>query len=178
MQVPRVVAKQVPYTYTVRSPRVVVTKVPVDACGNPLPAAPAAAARPASSSTPAPALSQPRPEAGSGPVRTYRDRPADGAAGEQAAEAEQGWGSSRLPHVDPQQGGAATEARRPPSGGERTGAEDIPSPIAAEKNQEPTVAPLGPAVEPAPPAHDERDLPVTGTSGRPVLRSLHSGHTT
>jgi len=182
VQVPRVVAKQVPYTYTVRTPRVVVTKVPVDACGNPLPAPPAAAARPAAggaaaSGTAAPSLSGQQSTAAAGPVKTYRDRPTDGSRAEQAAEAKQGWGSSELPHVDPQQGRTATEARRAETAAEQA-AEDISTPSAAKQAPEPTVAPLGPAVEPAPPAHDERDLPVSGASGRPILRSLHSGHTT
>jgi hypothetical protein len=181
VQVPRVVEKKTPYTYTVRSPRVVVTKVPLDPCGNPIaPAAavmpapalsaPAAAARPAAAAAPAaPALQQ---EA-AGPVKTYSDRPA-----ESAAKAEEGWAASDLPHKDPAPaaGGEAVRAEKPAA--EADAAEAIPSPSARGAEREPTVAPLGPVVEPAMPAHDTRDVPATGTSGRPLLRSLNSGHTT
>jgi hypothetical protein len=168
VQVPRVVEKKTPYTYTVRMPRTVVTKVPLDPCGNPLPAAsaPAAAARPAA----APALSQ---QAATGPVKTFSDRPADAAA-----KTESGWGASSLPHVDPSAAPAdgAVRAERPAT--EAAPAEAIPSPTPRAEAAEPTVAPVGPSVEPAPPAHDQRDVPATGTSGRPILRSLHSGQTT
>jgi hypothetical protein len=170
VQVPRIVQKQVPYTYTQRTPRVVVTKVPLDPCGNPIlvapaataPALPAAASRPAMQ---APALSQ-QAASQTGPVKTFSDRPAEAPA---AAE---GWGASTLPHVDPHQGSTAVRADRPAV--EATGeaaAEAIPSP-------EPTVAPVGPAVDPAPPAHDQRDVPAASTSGRPLLRSLSGGYDT
>ena len=184
VQVPRVVQKQTPYTYTERTPRTVVTKVPLDACGNPLPIAPpaASAARPASpTSTTPPALpAKAEAAAGGGPIKTYSDRPADAAA---AGTAEGGWGSSNMPHVDTSNpatgastGPAAVSAERPAIGGEE--AEPIPSPAASDKAAEPTIAPLGPKVEPAPPAHDERDIQATGASGRPLLRSLQTLHTT
>ena len=173
VQVPRVVQKQVPYTYTQRTPRVVVTKVPLDPCGNPIPVAPAAmapalpaaaASRPAMQ---APALNQ-QAASQAGPVKTFSDRPAEAPA----AAAAEGWGASSLPHVDPQQGGTAVRADRPTvEANEEAAAESIPSP-------EPTVAPVGPAVDPAPPAHDQRDVPAASTSGRPLLRSLSGGHTT
>ena len=137
--------------------------------GNPLPAAsaPAAAARPAAAPA-APALSQ---QAATGPVKTFSDRPADAAA-----KTESGWGASNLPHVDPSAAPAdgAVRAERPAT--EAAPAEAIPAPRA--EAAEPTVAPIGPSVEPAPPAHDQRDVPATGTSGRPILRSLHTGQTT
>jgi hypothetical protein len=112
-------------------------------------------------------------------VKTYSDRPA-----ESAAKAEEGWAASDLPHKDPAPaaGGEAVRAEKPAA--EAAAAEAIPSPVAGGKAQEPTVAPLGPAVEPAPPVHDlrdqrdQRDVPATGTSGRPVLKSLRTGHTT
>jgi hypothetical protein len=174
VQVPRVVEKKTPYTYTVRMPRTVVTKVPLDPCGNPLPVpaapAPAAAARPAvaPATAAAPSLSQ---QSAAGPVKTFSDRPADAAA-----KAESGWGASNLPHVDPSAVPAdgAVRAERPAA----APAEAIPSPAPRAEAAEPTVAPIGPSVEPAPPAHDQRDVPATGTSGRPILRSLHSGQTT
>ena len=173
MQVPRVVEKKTPYTYTVRMPRTVVTKVPLDPCGNPLPApAPAAAARPAvaPATATAPALSQ---QAAAGPVKTFSDRPADAAA-----KTESGWGASNLPHVDPAAAPAdgAVRAERPAA--DAAPAEAIPSPAPRAEAAEPTVAPVGPAVEPAPPAHDQREVPATGASGRPMLRPLHSGQTT
>ena len=176
VQVPRVVEKKTPYSYTQRTPRVVVTKVPLDDCGNPLPVVPAAApalsaaaSRPAVPPTQAPAMNQ-QAAAQAGPVKTYSDRPT-----ETPATASEGWGASELPHVDPQQG-TSVRADRPAA--EATGsesAEQIPSPAAS---QEPTIAPLGPAVEPAPPVHDQRDVPAANTSGRPLLQPLHAGHTT
>jgi hypothetical protein len=106
-------------------------------------------------------------------VKTFSDRPADGAA----AEVREGWGASNLPHQDPTQAGAeAVRVEKPVA--EAATAEAIPSPPARGEEQAPTVAPLGPVVEPAPPTHDERDVPATGTSGRPLLKSLRDGHTT
>jgi hypothetical protein len=144
MQVPRVVAKRVPYSYTVRTPRTVVLRVPLDACGNPLPAvapvsmpaAPAAptlpsastfsaeTARPATMAAPTLQPPTPAPAAGTsaadarGPMKTYSDRPADAAPA--AAE---GWGASTRDHVDPRAGsetaasgaGDAYRAERPAS---------------------------------------------------------------
>jgi len=171
VQVPRVVEKKTPYTYTVKMPRVVVTKVPIDPCGNPLPV-------PEAVTAPAAAPASARQETGSGPVKTYSDRPADGR--EPSAKATPGWGPSSLPHQDPKQApamaatGEAVRAEKPAAA-----AETIPSPAAREDEpRQPTVAPLGPTVEPAPPAHDERDAPAAEASGRPLLRSLHTGQTT
>ncbi len=74
-----------------------------------------------------------------------------------------------MPHTDPR----VTE--RPTNGNGATPPEAIPSPREAE----PTIAPPGPAVEPAQPAHDQRDVPTSGTSGRPLMRPITpSTHTT
>jgi hypothetical protein len=65
----------------------------------------------------------------------------------------------------------ATSALRP--------IEAIPTPAAKEpaaptlKAPEPTVAPIGPAVEPAPPAADTRDVPAAETSSG-LLRRIES----
>lgn len=178
MQVPRVVEKKTPHTYTVRSPRVVVTKVPLDSCGNPLPAAPttpAAAARPAAPATPALAPTDPAAR------KTFSsDKPAE----EQKAAA--GWGSSELKHVDPEQA-AGYRAEKPAVESAAPGlqkVEAIPTPAAKEPaaaaapRPEPTVAPTGPSVYPPPPASDTRDLPAAETSGRPWLGRPATGHTT
>ena len=195
MQVPRVVEKREPYTYTVRMPRTVVTKVPLDSCGNPIPAAPAAvpAAVSRPTVTPAPALSA----AGSAPLKTYSDRPADAPR-----KVEEGWGASSLDHVDPAKGSsessgtfrvekpaadtAATEslkkiepipapaAQEPAAaGGPQPGPKPAPQPAA---EQSPTIAPPGPAVYPPPPANDPRDVPAAETSGSSLLG--RTGHTT
>jgi hypothetical protein len=84
--------------------------------------------------------------------------------------------ASSLPHVDPAPAAGAVRAERPAA--DAVQAEAIPSPAPRTESPEPTVAPVGPSVEPAPPAHDQRDVPATGTSGRPMLRPLHSGQTT
>lgn len=206
MQVPRVVEKRTPYTYTVRMPRTVVTKVPLDPCGNPIPvaaatAAPAAASRP--TSAPVPAFSA----ADSGPVKTFSDRPAD--APKTVAE---GWGASSLDHVDPTTGSATASgtvraekptvdaADAPTAEQSLKKIESIPAPAAKEPvaapqpalqpptrsapsavpqpavEPSPTVAPPGPAVYPPPPATDPRDVPAAETSGR-SLTGRH-GHTT
>jgi hypothetical protein len=173
VQVPRVVEKRVPVTYTQKIPRTVVTRVPLDACGNPISVAPAPASssRPTAAPASAPSLdansAAPASSTGStaptGPVRTYSERPTDSAPA-----TSKGWGSSDMPHADPR----VTE--RPKTEGMAT-PEAIPSPREAE----PTLATPGPAVEPAPPAHDQRDVPASGTSGRPLLRPMQpSDHTT
>jgi Meckel syndrome type 1 protein len=192
MQVPRVVEKRVPYTYTVRTPRTVVMKVPLDPCGNPLPTA-AAAARPAAPATPAPVLApapsgSPAPAAApapaAGPVKTFSDKPADAAP-----KTAEGWDSSPLDHVDPERSAAddrqAVRAEKPAAaeaGEELRKIEAIPAPAAkepaAQVAPEPTVAPPGPAVYPPPPASDARDVPTAKTSGtslpRPVGPRAHS----
>ena len=188
MQVPRVVEKKTPYTYTVRSPRVVVTKVPLDACGNPIPAAsatPAGAARPAPApAAPAPAAVAPAAAfsaADASPMKTFSsERP---AAEPKAAE---GWGGSNLRHVDPETAGRyraekpAADAAAP----EMRKIESIPAPAAKEPaaaaapEPQPTVAPTGPSVYPPPPATDTRDVPAAKTSGRPWAAGAASGHTT
>ncbi|MFM7107552.1 MAG: hypothetical protein ACKOZU_02950, partial [Planctomycetaceae bacterium] len=159
VQVPRVVEKREPYTYTVRMPRTVVTKVPLDACGNPLPAA----APPAAATTPA------TPAAG--PVRTFSDKPADAAPATSAG----GWGASNLDHVDPSKGSTGTvRAERPVVQEEPlTRIEPIPAPAAKETpdaEPQPTVAPPGPTVYPPPPAGSDRDVPAAETSGAPGIR--------
>jgi translation initiation factor IF-2 len=186
MQVPRVVEKQTPYTYTVRSPRVVVTKVPLDPCGNPIPAAPAA---PASSAKPVPAPAAVAPAAAfsaadASPMKTFSsERP---AAEPKAAE---GWGASDLRHVDPGAASAPAAGRytaekpaaEPPTP-ELRKIEAIPAPAAKEPpaapTQEPTIAPAGPSVYPPPPANDTRDVPAAKTSGRPWNSGAAAGHTT
>lgn len=182
MQVPRIVQKQTPYTYTVRSPRVVVTKVPLDACGHPLPAATSAptAARPATPAAPA------LPAAEAGPVKTFSsDKP---AAAPQPAS---GWGGSSLPHVDPEVKAEAEGAYRAekPAGDVAAPTlrkiETIPTPAATDPaavapERQPTVAPTGPSVFPPPPATDARDVPAAKTSGRTgiIPTAPASGHTT
>jgi hypothetical protein len=170
VQVPRVVEKREPYTYTVRMPRTVVTKVPLDACGNPLPAAAPAAVPPASTTPPA------TPAAG--PVRTFRDKPADAAP----APAPEGWGASSLDHVDPTTGSSGTvRAERPVAPEPLKKVEEIPSPAAKEApaaEPQPTVAPPGPAVYPPPPAGSDRDVPTAETSGRTGVGRRVDDHTT
>ena len=178
MQVPRTVEKRVPYTYTVRKPRTVVMRVPLDPCGNPLPPAaaatqsqvtppslaPAAAARP---TTPA---AQPAPATA---PKTFSDKPAPAAQ-----QQPEGWGSSDLQHVDPEAAGAV-RAQKP--------VEDSLEPISTPEARpsagdtrtapQPSVAPLGPAVEPAPPRGSTRDVPAAETSAAP-FPAARGGHTT
>jgi hypothetical protein len=113
MQVPRVVEKREPYTYTVRSPRTVVLRVPLDPCGNPVPARTSSAITPTgglSATMPPAARLAPsaRPEPTTPPVlepaeaarlKTFSDRPADAAT-----PAPEGWAPSPRGHVDPQEG--------------------------------------------------------------------------
>jgi hypothetical protein len=168
-QVPRVVEKRTPYTYTVRSPRTVVLRVPLDPCGNPIPTAPAAvsaaAPRSAASSSgvvpataitplpsakpaaPAPAASTPTATAApaltpaeAAPLKTFRDV----APAETAKPAAEGWGPSPLKHADPAVGspassGAPTVAERPVAPGE----------VAAPPLQKIEVIPLPSAKAPA-----------------------------
>jgi hypothetical protein len=193
VQVPRVVEKKTPYTYTVRMPRTVVTKVPLDPCGNPLPAA-AAAATPAAmapalpaaatyETVPAPAASSARPETPptSAPLKTFSDKPAAAAA-----PVGEGWTASPLQHVDPAKtAGVQSRVAEKPLADSAVAAEAIPSPSAAVPSvtvpaePTPTVAPAGPAVEPAQPAHDLRDVPSAKTSGAGFLKPiLTPDHTT
>jgi hypothetical protein len=188
MQVPRVVEKKTPYNYTVRSPRTVVMRVPLDSCGNPIPTAaaapamtpaPSAAARPAT----APAAAAPSlTPAEAGAMKTFSDKPAD-----QPAKPQEGWTSSAQPHVDPSQA-EAVRTQKPVAPQQPAPTRDdaanlrpiepIPTPpakaeavapqppaAAPKAAQEPTIAPLGPSVEPAPPAADTRDVPAAETSG-------------
>ncbi len=160
-RVPRVVEKKTPYTYTERIPRTVVTRVPLDAWGNPLPVPPPAAmppatSRPADAAPSAPSLDR-EPESKTDPARTYSDRPTTSTATE-------GWGASELPHANPRS--AMVKVDRPTT--DDAAPESIPSP----REVEPTIAAPGPAVQPAPPAHDERDVPASGTSGRPLARPM------
>jgi hypothetical protein len=176
MQVPRVVEKKTPYTYTVRMPRTVVTKVPLDPCGNPVPvsaAAPAAVAAPALSAAPAieqvpapAAAARPETPAASTPLKTFSDKPADAPA-----PAGDGWTASSLQQIAPT---PATDAL--PRVAEKPALEPALAPAAESV---PTVAPAGPTVEPAPPAHDPRDVPAAKTSGAGLLKPLVTpGHTT
>jgi hypothetical protein len=158
-------------------------RVPLDPCGNPLPAAatatsatqtPAAAARPALPAASAPTTSQ----------KTFRDTPATEPAGQP-----EGWGGSNLRHVDPQASNAV-RVQKPVEGQ----LEAIPAPAAkpepaatgsgpATKSTtpapagEPNVAPLGPAVEPAPPVDSTRDVPAAETSATPQA-AVRGGQTT
>jgi hypothetical protein len=181
MQVPRTVEKRVPYTYTVRKPRTVVMRVPLDPCGNPLPAsataapagqAPTAAARPAVPAAPAPTTSQ----------KTFGDTPAS-----EPARQPEGWGGSNLRHVDPETAGSV-RAQKPVEGqletipapaakSESAGSAAVPAEDSLSPKQEPSVAPLGPAVEPAPPAGSTRDVPAAKTSAAPQ-QSGGGGQTT
>jgi len=169
--------------------------VPLDPCGNLLPAAtaPAAASRPVvaptSASVPvtAPAPAEPAP------TKTFSDKPADAAP-----QVSEGWAASNLEHVDPKkdlkqelkqdlrQGGSPTaEARQvekpdtaSPAGQVQPHVEPIPAPPAKEPAAAaaPTVAPPGPVVYPPPPANDTRDVPAAETSGRGF--SADRSHTT
>jgi len=174
----------------VRMPRTVVTKVPLDPCGNPLPAAAAPAALapalPAAATyeqVPAPAASAARPEtpAATAPLKTFSDKPT--AAVAPAAE---GWTASPLRHIDPTTS-ASAELRTVEKPLAPT-AESISSPAApaataptanVPSEPTPTVAPTGPAVEPAQPAHDLRDVPAAKTSGAGFLKPIPTpDHTT
>jgi hypothetical protein len=186
----------------------VVTKVPLDPCGNPIPAAaatpavaapalaaPATAATyeavPAPTASPAPAAAA-RPEApaaaatDAGPVKTFSDRPAEAATPTPAAD---GWKASNLEHTDPSIGTKAEvrRAEKPAAEsarGELRKIEPIPAPAtsvpsaATTPEKVPTIAPPGPVVEPAAPAHDPRDVPASETSGRGILRPIPADHTT
>jgi hypothetical protein len=157
-------------------------RVPLDACGNPIALphaaapAPAAAAKPASPPTAVPAPALPK---------TF----GDGAA----APAPEAWGGSKRDHIDPKSG--AVRAEKPASGGELQPVESIPAPAAkapsaapkaaaptnedaSRKAPEPSVAPLGPVVDPPPPASDDRDAPAAETSGGSVNHASVRFHTT
>jgi hypothetical protein len=183
MQVPRVVEKREPYTYTQRTPRTVVMKVPLDACGNPIAQPPAAAAAAAAAKPTAPP-SLPPASAPAAP-KTF----GDGAAAPPPA----GWGGSRLDHVDPKSG--AVRAEKPATAAGMQPLESIPTPAAKEpaaapaagqpaaseapkKSPEPSVAPLGPAVDPPPPAGDGRDAPAAEKTGGGVTRAVSRFTTT
>jgi hypothetical protein len=163
--VPRVVEKRTPYTYTVRAPRTVVLRVPLDPCGHPLPAAPAAAVSaaaprsaatnsgvvaataiaplpsakptaPAPVATTAPALTP----AEAAPLKTYRDvTPA-----ETAKPAVEGWGPSPLKHADPAVGSPASSGT--PTVAEKPVIVGDSSPLPLEKIE---VIPLPAAKAPA-----------------------------
>ena len=108
-------------------------------------------------------------------MKTFSDKPAD-----QPAKPQEGWTSSAQPHVDPAQA-EAVRAQKPVAPREDAAnlrpIESIPTPpakaeaaapqtpAAPKAAPEPTVAPLGPSVEPAPPAADTRDVPAAETSG-------------
>ena len=193
-QVPRIVETKVPYTYSVRSPRTVVMRVPLDACGNPLPSVsltnlPSATAKPitasgapGSTATSPPALVPTDPPL----TKTFSDKPADAQS-----DLAPGWKDSSLDHIDPstQSGEQPAPARtfraeksilprtsEPSTGSGDRSIETIPAPAAkqpgptrvgtpADSSTEPAVAPLGPAVEPAPPAIDPKDVPTAEVSG-------------
>ncbi|MFM8634932.1 MAG: hypothetical protein ACKOEX_09010, partial [Planctomycetia bacterium] len=100
-------------------------------------------------------------------------------------KAPEGWGGSSLDHVDPQAPGSV-RARKPVTNDVPQPIESIPAPAAKEpaasrgttpSSPEPSVAPLGPAVAPPPPANDERDSPAAETSASPAPART-AGHTT
>jgi hypothetical protein len=148
------------------------------------PALPAAATY---EQVPAPAASAARPEtpAAAGPLKTFSDKPT-----EAAAPAGEGWTASPLQHVDPAKSAAETRTVEKPVTSVAPTTETIPSPTAAAPSAKvptatipseptPTVAPAGPSVEPAPPAHDLRDVPAAKASGAGFLKPIPvSDHTT
>jgi hypothetical protein len=148
--------------------------VPLDPCGNPLPAPPAAAPRPTAAA--APVLSASEATA----AKTFSsDKPAD------QPKPPEGWGGSALRHVDPDKaGGYRVEKPATDVAPELRKIESIPTPAAKEPAaaaapaQEPTVAPTGPSVFPPPPATDGRDVPAAETSGRPWIGRAAAGHST
>ena len=113
-------------------------------------------------------------------MKTFSDKPADAAP-----KSTEGWTGSAQPHVDPSKA-EAVRAQKPVENKAANDAgtlrpiESIPAPAAKEPaprtppavgedptpraTQQPTIAPLGPSVEPAPPAADTRDLPAAETS--------------
>lgn len=193
-QVPRIVETKVPYTYSVRSPRTVVMRVPLDACGNPLPSVsltnlPSATAKPITASgAPGSAATSPPALVPTDPplTKTFSDKPADAQS-----DLAPGWKDSSLDHIDPstQSGEQPAPARtfraeksilprtsEPSAGSGDRSIETIPAPAAkqpgptrvgtpTDSSTEPAVAPLGPAVEPAPPAIDPKDVPTAEVSG-------------
>jgi hypothetical protein len=105
-------------------------------------------------------------------VKTFSDKPADAPA-----KAVEGWHGSSLDHVDPTAKAGAVRADKPvddsaalkpietiPAPAAKQDAVAPKLPAAPKPTPEPTVAPLGPAVEPAPPAADTRDVPAAETS--------------
>ena len=162
--------------------------------------APAAVARPTSAPSPVapPSLAPtpaaaPAPEAAAAQSKTFSDKSAMSPAAE-------GWTGSGLQHVDPKQApatgnaaGAIRVEKPTDTGNELRSLETIPTPTGKDAaaapapavGQSPTVAPLnlqpqsGPAVEPAPPASDPKDVPASETSGR-LLRIVPpvDSHTT
>jgi hypothetical protein len=187
MQVPRVVEKREPYTYTVRSPRTVVLRVPLDPCGNPLPARTSSTVTPtagvasavAPSARPAPTSPPTLEPAEAARLKTFSDRPAEAAA---ATPAPEGWGPSARDHVDPKEGAAGDLApwrTDRPSAEPQPEAAEVPlsriETIPAPQSQQvapaqptPQVAPLGPDVFPPAPVSDPRDVPTGNTSSRGV----------
>jgi hypothetical protein len=172
-------------------PRTVVTRVPLDTCGNPLPAAaarpttgasdPAAGAAAAPSLSPAEAATLRKPYTAEKPI---------------TGQGESGWSKAQgLQHVDPRQGsdasragsGAAADATPGPAAAANV-VEPIPAPASKKDapaasrpaEKEPTIAPPGVEVFPPAPASDTRDLPAAKTSGRPWLppTAPDRGHTT
>jgi hypothetical protein len=173
-------------------PRTVVTKVPLDPCGNPLPAAAAAApaalapALPAAATyeqVPAPAATAARPEtpAATAPLKTFSDKPAPAVA-----PAAEGWTASPLRHIDPTTSAAAelrTVEKPVAPTSELISSPAAPAapapPVNVPSEPPPTVAPAGPAVEPAPPAHDLRDVPAAKATGAGFLKPIRTpDHTT
>jgi hypothetical protein len=113
-------------------------------------------------------------------MKTFSEKPAG-----TAAPAADGWKAAtpeRVTQSPPQP--EAYRAEKPADTGSLSRIEPIPSAAAAEPSATvpdegaPTIAPVGPAVEPAPPVHDPRDVPAAGTSGTGFLRPIPSNHTT
>jgi 2-oxoglutarate dehydrogenase E2 component (dihydrolipoamide succinyltransferase) len=133
-------------------------RVPLDPCGNPIPAAiqqtsgvtpmPSAASRPAAApATVAPPALSP---AAASATKTFSDKPAAAAS-----PATEGWGSSNLQHVDPKQAPASgsVRAEKPATtAGDLKPIETIPTPAAKDAAPVPAAAPaaakLAPTVAP------------------------------
>jgi hypothetical protein len=115
-------------------------------------------------------------------LKTFSDKPA-----EMSPPVTDGWKASTLDHADPVPTAAETRQADKPIVEVVPGRsnEAMPAPAAAAPStalpteQAPTIAPPGPLVEPAAPAHDLRDVPAAArTSGTGFLRVIPSDHTT
>ncbi|MDA1040302.1 MAG: hypothetical protein O3A37_08460, partial [Planctomycetota bacterium] len=105
--------------------------------------------------------------------KTFSDMPAPAVK----KEAE-GWQGSNLQHIDPETAGAVRAEKPVEDGLEPISTPEARSPAAGpEGSSEPSVAPVGPAVEPAPPVGSSRDVPAAETSAIPPFAG-RGGRTT